>query len=253
MGNGSNNVVVIIQARMGSTRLPGKVLKKVNGVQLLEIMMSRVSKSKLINKIIIATSILPNDEQIGEFCRKNGYECFRGSENDVLSRYYDCAKQYNADVIVRLTADCPLIDPEIIDKIITHYFDKNVDYAANTVPPDKSTFPDGSDVEVFSMTALERAYTDVIDPKDREHVTLHFWKYSNGFKIGQLTQKEDWSKYRITVDYPEDFEVVDFVIRELKNRSSFGHLDEIISIIDSNPKIKKKNEKYYFGIGWESF
>ena len=236
---------------MGSTRLPEKVLMEVDDVPLLKIMLSRVEKSKLIDKIIIATSILPNDDQIEEFCQKNGYECFRGSENDVLSRYYECAKKYNADMIVRLTADCPLIDPEIIDEVITCYINQNVDYAANTVPPETNTYPDGSDVEVFSMSALKKAYDEAKDPKDREHVTFHFWKYDNGFNTVQLNKKQDLSKYRITVDYIEDFEVVDFVVRELKNINSFGHLNEIISIINSNDEIKHKNSKYFFGIGWQ--
>jgi len=251
MGNGSNKVVTIIQARMGSTRLPGKVLMEVDGVPLLEIMLSRVKKSKLIDKIIIATSILSNDNQIEEFCQRNGYECFRGSENDVLTRYYECAKNYNADVIVRLTADCPLIDPKVIDELINYYTENRVDYAANTIPPETSKSPDGSDVEVFSFNALERAYKEVKDPEDREHVTFYFWKYDHGFSIKQLIQENDWSKFRFTVDYPEDFDVVKFIIKELQKRKSFGYLEEVVDIINRNPYIKAKNSMYYSGIGWE--
>jgi spore coat polysaccharide biosynthesis protein SpsF (cytidylyltransferase family) len=236
---------------MGATRLPGKVMMEIDGVPLLEIMLSRVSKSKLINKAVVAISKMHNDDQIEEFCIKNGYECFRGSENDVLSRYYECAKKYNADMIIRLTADCPLIDPSIIDNVIKLFCNKNVDYAANTVPPETSTFPDGSDVEVFSFKALERANAEASDPKDREHVTFYFWKYNNGFKTVQLNCNEDWSKYRFTVDYPEDFDVIKFIMKELSKRNIFGHLKDIIEIFDLNPEIKQKNEKYYFGIGWE--
>jgi len=242
--------VAIIQARMGSTRLPEKVLMEVDGVPLLKIMLSRVEKSKLLDKVIIATSTLPNDDQIKKFCINNGYECFRGSENDVLSRYYDCAKNYNADVIVRLTADCPLIDPLIIDDVIKLYIDKNVDFAANTVPAETNKFPDGSDVEVFSMSALEKAQKEVSNSHDREHVTFYFWKYDNEILTTQLTNEKDYSKYRFTVDYKEDLEVVDFVIRKLKNRKSFGYLDEIIEIVDKNPIIKKLNSSYSFGQGW---
>ena len=126
-----NNTVAIIQARMGATRLPGKVMMEIDGVPLLKIMLSRVMRSKSLDKVIIATSTSPLDNDIEDFCKKNGYESYRGSENDVLSRYYECAKIYNADVIVRLTADCPLIDPEIIDRVIQLYFDSNVDFAAN--------------------------------------------------------------------------------------------------------------------------
>ena len=250
MNNHSDKIVAIIQARMGSTRLPDKVLMEIDGVPLLEIMLSRVAKSELLDKVIIATSTLPNDEQIEEFCQKYGYECFRGSENDVLSRYYECATIYHAEVIVRLTADCPLIDPVIIDKVINHYFSKNVDYAANTVPPETSTFPDGSDVEVFSFKALERAHGEASDPKDREHVTFYFWKYNHGFSTAQLTQDKDWSNYRITVDYSEDIEVIRFLVLELKKNGSFGNMGEIIQLLDNNASVFKINSSYTFGQGW---
>jgi spore coat polysaccharide biosynthesis protein SpsF len=250
MGNGSNKVVAIIQARMGSTRLPGKVLMEVDGVPLLEIMLSRVVKSELLDQVVIATSTLPNDDKIIEFCQKKNFECFRGSEEDVLSRYFECANKYKADIVVRLTADCPLIDPQIIDKVINHYLEKNVDYNANTIPSEKSTFPDGSDVEVFSLDALERAYKEAKDPKDREHVTFYFWKYNNNFTKAQLSQNSDWSNYRFTVDYPEDFEVVEFIIKELTKRKSFGHLKEVIEILEINPDIKNINSSYSFGQGW---
>jgi spore coat polysaccharide biosynthesis protein SpsF len=251
MRSHSDKIVAIIQARMGSSRLPGKVLMEIDGVPLLETMLTRVAYSKLLDKIVVATSTLSNDNQIEKFCQEKGYECFRGSENDVLSRYYNCAKKYNANVIVRLTADCPLIDPLIIDDVINLYYINNADYAVNTVPPETSTFPDGSDVEVFSFNALERAYKEADNPKDREHVTFYFWKYDHGFSTAQLTQDNNWSQYRFTVDYPEDFEVVQLIIGALKDKKIFGYLNEIISIIDSNPNIKKKNSMYYFGMGWK--
>ena len=247
----SENIVAIIQARMGSTRLPGKVLMEVDGAPLLELMLSRVLKSKLLKKIIIATSTESEDDLIENFCNKNGYECFRGSENDVLTRYYECAKIYNVDVIVRLTADCPLIDPVVIDDVVKLYIESGVDYAANTVPPEESSYPDGSDVEVFSFKALEKSFFRAEKDSEREHVTHYLWKSNNGFKIVQLKQENDWSKYRFTIDYPEDLQVVKFIIEELNRRNSFGSLNEVIEIIDANPDIKKINSKYYFGIGWE--
>jgi len=246
----NGNIVAIVQARMGSSRLPGKVLMDIDEMPLLEIMLSRVEKSRLLKKIIIATSNLPKDNPIEQFCINNDYHCFRGSENDVLSRYYESAKEYNADIIVRLTADCPLIDPEIIDKVINLYFHDKVDYSANTVPPKNSTFPDGSDVEVFSYKALERAYKESKKASEREHVTHYFWRGNNGFSTSQLINETNWSEYRFTIDYPEDFKVVEFIIRELKQKNKFGYLKEIIDIIETNPDIKEKNSKYYFGIGW---
>lgn len=236
---------------MGSTRLPGKVLKVAAGTPLLKYQIDRVKKSALLDKIVVATSTLHQDDVIETFCTRNGIEFFRGSENDVLDRYYQCAIKFNPDIIVRLTADCPLSDPVVIDDVIKLFMDTNADYAANTVPPEKSKYPDGCDVEVFSMEALARAHKEAMDAHDREHVTFYFWKYNNGFRTAQLDNEMDYSKYRFTVDYPEDLEVVEFIIKELKKKNSFGYMKEIIDIIESNPGIKAKNSKYYPGIGWK--
>lgn len=244
-------IIAVIQARMGATRLPGKVLKEVAGVPLLKYQAERVRKSKLLDKVIVATSTLAIDTPIEDFCRLHKIDCFRGSETDVLDRYYQCASEYKADTIVRLTADCPLIDPTVIDATIKLFNEKQVDFAANTVPPETSKFPDGSDVEVFSMTALKRAHKEATQKSDREHVTFYFWKYNNGFKTAQLGYEGSFSGYRFTVDYPEDIEVVEFIIKELRQRNSFGLLKEIIGILDANPQVKAKNAKYHFGIGWE--
>jgi len=244
-------IIAIIQARMRATRFPGKVLKIVEGIPLLGYQINRIKHTHLIDRIVVATSVISEDDQIAAFCEKNNVECFRGSENDVLSRYYDCAKKYKAEAIVRLTADCPFSDPKVIDDTIMLYQRLGVDYAADTIPPESSKFPDGFDVEVFSMPALERANQEAKDLYDREHVTFYFWKYDNGFKTAQLGHNKDYSKYRLTLDYPEDFEVIKFVIQELEKKNCFGSMVEIIEILDSNPEIKSKNSQYYFGIGWK--
>ncbi len=241
----------IIQARMGASRLPGKVLKEVNGVPLLKFQVERVNHAETVDKIIVATSSAPQDEAIADFCKKNDIECFRGDENDVLARYYECATHYGVETIVRLTGDCPLIDPVIIDETIRLLKENDIDYAANTVPPETSLYPDGSDVEVFSMQALERAHRECKDAHDREHVTFYFWKYNNDFRNLQLTHDKDYSKYRFTVDYPEDLKVIDFIIKELSIRKQFGYLNELIKILDDNPQVKEQNAQYYFGIGWK--
>lgn len=243
-------IAAIIQARMGSTRLPGKILKTVEGVPLLKYQIDRVGKSRLINKIIVATSTSEEDDVVEKFCTENDIECFRGSEHDCLDRYYHCAIKCHADIIVRLTSDCPLSDPQIIDCTINLYLATGVDYAANTIPPETSTYPDGCDVEVFSMESLARAFLEVQDPHDREHVTFFFWKYQQGFKTAQLKYGKDYSRYRFTVDYPEDFTVVEYIFKELKKRKKIGHLEELIEIIDSSPEMKSKNAHYYAGIGW---
>ena len=244
-------IAAIIQARMGSRRLPGKILKKVDGIPLLKIQCERVKRSRVLNKIIVATSDLIQDDVVEAFCLENEIECFRGEENDVLSRYYQCAKRNGVDVIVRLTADCPLVDPEIIDEVVRVYLEKDIDYVANTVPIESSTFPEGCDVEVFSFVALERAYQNCMDPNEREHVTFYFWKNENGSKTAQLIRKQDLSGYRFTVDYPDDFEVIEFVLNELDRRNIFGSLKEIVGIIEDNQQIKEKNSRFSSGMGWE--
>lgn len=242
--------VAIIQARMGAKRLPGKLLKELSGIPLLKFQNQRLTKAK-IDKIVIATSLSGADDAIANFCRENSISCFRGSENDVLSRYYECAKEHKATIIIRVTGDCPLVDPKVIDETVSLLEAEQADFAANTVPPDKSYFPDGSDVEVFTFEALERAHQECKDKHDREHVTFYFWKYNNGFKTAQLTNDKNYSKYRFTVDYPQDLEVMDFLIKELDKRGQFGHLEEVAKVLDDNPQIKEKNSGYYFGIGWE--
>jgi len=244
-------IAAIIQARMGASRLPGKVLKKIDSVSLLEFQINRVKKSQNIKDIIVATSTKNEDNLIENLCNKIGIKCFRGSENDVLARYYECAKIYEVDTVIRLTADCPLIDPYVIDSVLENFQSHKIDYASNTVPPKSSKWPDGSDVEIFTFNALKRAHEEATDDDDREHVTFYFWKKPNGFKTFQLDNKYDWSKYRFTVDYIEDFKAIKLIYRELQDRKIFGHIHEIIKILEDRPDIKNLNEKYYFGIGWE--
>jgi spore coat polysaccharide biosynthesis protein SpsF len=242
--------LLIIQARMGSTRLPGKVLLKVDGQPLLKFMVDRVNKSERVDKIIIATTTESKDDPIVDFCKDNNWSFYRGSENDVLDRYYQAAKLYHADTIIRLTADCPLIDAEFIDKTIELYLNSNVDYASNTCPPDLKKYPDGSDVEVFSFTALEKAWNETTNLKDREHVTFYFWKRGKDFSTALLDNKENWGNYRITVDYPEDFIVVERIIKHLKSKNKKGSLTEIIEVLKENPEISELNSNYTVGANW---
>ena len=243
-------IIAIIQARMGSSRLPGKVLMDIDGNPMIKFMYDRVKKSKLVDQIIIATTNEVKDNPLEEFCTANGIKFYRGSENDVLDRYYKCAKLHNATTIVRLTADCPLIDSQLIDKTIDLFNSKNVDYASNAVPPENKKYPDGSDVEVFSFSALEKTWIESTDLKDREHVTFFMWKYDNKFSTALLDNKFDWGKYRITVDYKEDYELILEIYKFLKKNKLEVSTEEIINFLKSNPEICRINSMHNWGANW---
>ena len=246
-------IAAIIQARVGSSRLPRKVLKDVNGMPMLQFQIGRVLDSTSIDKVVVATTTLPEDNEIEDLCQNQNIPCYRGSENDVLSRYFDCALAFNADIIVRLTGDCPFVDPLVIDNIISQFLASNSEYIANTVPLETSMWPDGSDVEVFSMDALERANREAMLPEDREHVTFYFWKPDNAQKFNtlQFSNSQNWSKYRFTVDYPEDYQVTVRLLDKLNQSGLYGHINEIVDVLEAYPDIQELNSKYYFGIGWK--
>lgn len=205
-------IVAIIQARMGSTRLPGKILKKVNGRSLLSYQLERLQQSNYINDLVIATTIDEKDDLIVEFCKKNNILWFRGSEEDVLARYYETAKTFKADVIVRITSDCPIIDVQVVDKTIWNFMDNNFEYVSNTV---ERTYPRGLDTEVFTFAALEKAYNEATLARDREHVTAYFYTNPDVFKVGSVQNEVDYSKYRWTVDTEEDFQLIKNIIEKL--------------------------------------
>lgn len=209
-------IIAITQARTGSTRLPRKVLLTINGQTLLQIHLDRVSKSKTIDEVIVATTEKETDEPIMNIAQELGYKCYRGSENDVLDRYYQAAKESSAEVIVRITSDCPLVDPDLIDTIVNAHLVHGTDFTSNIV---KRTFPDGMDVEVFSFQALEKAWKEASLPSDREHVTYYIWKNSdllNGKKFTSLNitaeNNQNLSHIRLTLDYPEDKELLEKLI-----------------------------------------
>ena len=214
-------VLAIVQARMGSTRLPGKVLKLVNGKPLIEILLHRLSNSKIIDKIVLATSESEDNNELANFVRKLGYEIYRGNENNVLDRYYHAAKKYQPEIVVRVTGDCPIIDPELVDDVIGLYLDKNVDYACNTQPP---TFPDGLDTEVFSFQALETAFKQTVEKFDIEHVTP-FIRRSGQFKRANYLNAGNYSEERWTVDEPEDFEVISKILDHFSPNLDFTWQD----------------------------
>ena len=230
---------------MGSTRLPNKVLREVNGTPLLEYECLRLSASKKIDKLIIATSTLKNDDPIEKLGKKRGIEVFRGSPENVLDRYYSCAKYFNENNsvdelnIVRITGDCPLIDPVVIDEVITSFLRTGVDYASNTLTP---TYPDGMDIEIFSFDALQKAYTFAKYPSDKEHVTL-FIKNSEIFSKYNHEANSDFSHLRLTVDEEHDFKLIEEIIKYFVHRRvNYSYLD-IVSFLTQYPHLLTLNSE----------
>ena len=243
-------ISAIVQARFSSTRLPGKVLREINTRPMLSYMLERVAAAQTTDRVVVATSVEPSDDPIVELCQREGIPCYRGSLDDILDRYYQAALRMKCDVVVRLTGDCPLIDPRVIDTVVSVYQAGQYDYVANTAPPD-ATFPDGMDVEVFSFAALERAWREAKKPSEREHVTFYFWKDPQLFSTFRYDLPEDLSKYRLTVDYPEDFEVVSSVLTELYPQNPQFTIEDVIAFLEAHPDILAKNAHLTFGLGWQ--
>lgn len=229
--------LAIVQARMGSTRFPKKVMRPVNGVPMIELLLQRLARSKRIDQIILATSIDPCNNPLANHVSELGYEVFRGSENDVLDRYYQAASKYQPDTLVRITGDCPLIDPELVDQVIAAYEVQGVDYLSNAGPP---TYPDGLDVEVFSFHALKQSAQLATESLDREHVTPFIIK-SGIFKTGNIQHEHDYSGERWTVDEPADFEVISSVFKHFHPRTDFGWL-EVMALRHAHPELFQANQ-----------
>ena len=231
-------VIAIVQARMGASRFPNKVMQLINGVPMIELLLRRLNKAKRVDQIILATSDALLDQPLCDHVRGLYYDVFQGSENDVLDRYYQAAKLYQADTVVRITGDCPLIDPAIVDHVIAAYESQDVDYMSNILPP---TYPDGLDTEVFSFRALELAANQATKSRDREHVTP-FIRESGLFKTGNLAHDEDLSRERWTVDEPVDFEVITAVFDHFHPRTDFSWL-EVMALRKKRSDLFKGNEQ----------
>ena len=222
--------VAIIQARMGSTRFPNKVMRTICGTPMIGLLLARLKNSKLVDQIVLATSEDPRNDLLAKYVRDLEFTVFRGSEDDVLDRYYQAAKEAEADFIVRITGDCPLIDPAIVNQVITKLKNDSVEYVSNTLPP---TYPDGLDTEVFTFQTLETAWREAKRPQEREHVTP-FIRESGKFSQANLIHDPDNSKERWTVDEPEDFEVVQKIFEHFHPRRDFGWL-EVLSLSRKHP------------------
>jgi spore coat polysaccharide biosynthesis protein SpsF len=245
------NIVTIIQARTGSTRLHKKILLPINGEPLLLKLHERVSAAEYCGKIVIATTVLAYDDPIAELCRKNNIDFYRGHSTDLLDRHYKTAIKFNAEIVVKIPSDCPLIDPAIIDKVIKYYIDNHnkFDYVSNLHP---ASYPDGNDVEVMSINALKEAWLKAQRPLEREHTTPYFWENPDKFKIGNVEWETGLNysmTHRFTIDYREDYLFIKKVYDELYIKNKIFSLDDILELLDRNPDLRKINEKYA-GVNW---
>jgi glutamate-1-semialdehyde 2,1-aminomutase/spore coat polysaccharide biosynthesis protein SpsF len=239
-------VIAIIQARMGSSRLRGKSMAEIEGRPMLWHVMQRVKRARLVDRVVVATSTAPADDVIEKMCLENGVQCYRGSENDVLDRYYHAARAEKAAQVVRITADCPLIDPEVIDRVVSRFQRGDLDYASNAMV---RTYPDGLDTEICSFAALERAWHESTRPYEREHVTPYL--RSDKFRTANIENDASslYQHYRWTVDEPEDLEFIRAVYKAFRERETFG-MKDVLELIEKNPGLEKMNADIVSNVGY---
>lgn len=231
-----SKIVCIVQARTGSTRLPGKVLREVEGKSLLEHLVERLNYCNRIYRIILATTEKESDKPIVEIAQELGIGWFRGSEGDVLSRYLGAARAHEAEVIIRVTSDCPLIDPETIDQVVELFTKSGVDYASNTI---ERTYPRGLDVEVFSLEALAKVHSLAKEESYREHVTLYMYRHPDRFKLANLVAPADLRRpdLRLCVDTQEDLELISAIYGELYRGGTIINVRDAIALLDAKPEL----------------
>ncbi len=245
------NTVIVIQARRGSSRLPDKILLLLAGEPLLLRLTQRVASSKTPKTIVIATTTNKEDDIVAGLCEDYGLNCFRGSESDLLDRHYNAGLEYNADVLVKIPSDCPLICPDVIDRVLEYYADNYTafDFVSNLHP---ATYPDGQDVEVIPMHTLKTAFTEAEKVFEREHTTPFIWERPERFRIGNVRWETglDFSRsHRLTIDYQEDYDFIKKVYEELFDERKIFTLCDIMILLDKKPWLKKINEMYA-GVNW---
>jgi len=233
--------VVIVQARMASSRLPGKVLLEIGGKPMLGWVLERAARARRVDAVMVATTTDPSDDAIVSFCKQGGWAYSRGSLYDVLDRYYQAARAAQADVIVRVTADCPLTDPALIDEVLDAFTQSGVDFAANRLPPPwQRTYPIGLDIEVCSFVALERAWREAVLPHEREHVMPYLYDQPERFKTLLLNTEPDTGSLRWTVDTPADLEFVRALVGHLGGRDDFTW-QEALAVVHAHPELAQIN------------
>jgi len=241
-------ILAILQARVSSSRLPGKVLKPILGRRMLERQLERVARAGLIDRLIVATSDQPDDDAIADLCHYAAFECFRGSLTDVLDRYYQAARRYRPDTVVRLTGDCPLADPEVIDLGIRFFLENRFDYASNCV---ERTYPIGLDAEVFRFGCLEDAWREARLPSEREHVTPFIKNHPERFSIGHFKNDRDLSCHRWTVDELADYDFVKAIYEALYPANPRFTTDDILHLLAERPELTEINYHIIHGQGYQ--
>jgi spore coat polysaccharide biosynthesis protein SpsF len=234
------NATAIIQARLGSTRLPGKTLMTIEGDTLLGHLVNRVKACTLVDDIIIATTNRSCDDKIISFAKTHELAFYRGSEEDVLDRFYKTAIEFDVRTIVRVTPDCPLLDPKVVDLVINHYLKGNYDYVSNVLD---RRYPDGLDTEIFSFQALERTWQEAKLPSEREHVTPYIYKHPELFRLFSVKKAgEDLSWLRWTVDNAEDFQFVTKIFSKLYSPNKIFYMDDVVKLLAENPDLLEINK-----------
>jgi spore coat polysaccharide biosynthesis protein SpsF (cytidylyltransferase family) len=234
----SNKIIVCgIQARMASSRLPRKVIEPIEGRPMISIIVDSLNSSQLITKNIVLTSNEKTDDSFADLLKSKNIAFLRASQEDVLERYYLAAKKENADLIVRITGDCPLVDPSIVDEVIYQAIEHSADYCSNV---GDRTFPRGYDVEVFTFTVLEKMYNEVTDPIEREYVTIHIRKNPNLYKIHNVSSKYNHSEWRVCVDTHEDLKLIKEIFNHYKNKKQIS-FNDVVTLFNKYPDLPKIN------------
>jgi spore coat polysaccharide biosynthesis protein SpsF len=239
------NVTAVVQARMGSTRLPGKVLMEVAGAPMLERMVERLLLARTLDRVVVATTVDAQDQPIRDLCARRGWECTSGHPTDLIDRHLQAAAL--AEVVVKIPSDCPLIDPRVVDRVVAAYRPEVHDYVSNLHP---ASYPDGHDVEVMPRAALELAFHEAGKPHEREHLTPFLWDQPERFRLGNVRYQRDLSmSHRMTVDYAEDYQLVRAVYAALQRPGEAFSLEEILEFLADNPAVFALN-RHLCGVNW---
>jgi spore coat polysaccharide biosynthesis protein SpsF len=249
-----DSLIIVVQARAGSSRLPGKVLKDLCGKPLLERMLERLARIKIAARIVVATTPYAEDDPIDKLCSKLGVNVFRGHPTDLLDRHYQAALFFGGDIVAKIPSDCPLIDPAVVDRVLTRFAQGDCDYASNLHP---ASYPDGNDVEVMSLAALGKAWREARLAMEREHTTPFIWERPKRFRLANVSWQDDAAgrlrdysmTHRWTIDYPEDYAFIRRVFEALYSENPAFGIDDILDLLAAQPEIAAINAKYA-GVNW---